>query len=40
MKLRDTIDTSLVFLNLICFQDAKKVYDTVGAVEKDKVKYE
>ena len=40
MKLRDTKDTSLVLLNLTSFQDAKKVYDMVGAVEKDKVKYE
>ena len=40
MKLRDTKDTSLVLLNLTSFQDAKKVYDMVGAVEKDKAKYE
>ena len=40
MKLRDTKDTSLVLLILTSFQDAKKVYDMVGAVEKDKVKYE
>ena len=39
-KLRDTKDTSLLFLNLISFQDAKKVYDMVGTVEKDKVKNE